>query len=550
MKTKSLSQRSLAVLLTTILLLVAIPATAVFAAAAGPLSAGTGANVPYTGSVYNWLTPGNVSASDNQYAEVTLLNTFSSSDYLLASNFGFTLPSDAKIMGIEVAVERSSVCVVDPCTSTVTDSRFRLVKGGTVQSTDRSSTTGWPDVVDVVENYGGPADLWGTTWTPADINAANFGVALSVGRDASGDKIARVDRVTITITYERVPTVSVKNSPVTYSGTAQAAVVEGSIAGTISDIKYNGSSTVPTNAGTYAVTADFDPTDPSYNNLNDEPAGNFVIAKAPLTVTANDQTRNTAQPDPAFTFTYSGFVNGETSAVIDTAPTCGVSGAHNSVGTYPIVCSGGADNNYSFTYVNGTLTVTTVAVGQTFDDVATDYWAWEFIERLYAAGITGGCNTSPLMYCPETTVTRAQMAVFLERGIHGASFVPPAVGASTGFGDVPTDYWAAAFIKQLVADGITVGCGSGNYCPENGVTRAQMAVFLLRSKHGGSYTPPAVGSDTGFGDVATDYWAAAFIKQLVAEGITAGCGNGNYCPEQPVTRAQMAVFLVRTFALP
>ena len=53
MKTKSLSQRSLAVLLTTILLLVAIPATAVFAAAAGPLSAGTGANVPYTGSVYN-----------------------------------------------------------------------------------------------------------------------------------------------------------------------------------------------------------------------------------------------------------------------------------------------------------------------------------------------------------------------------------------------------------------------------------------------------------------------------------------------------------------
>ena len=77
-----------------------------------------------------------------------------------------------------------------------------------------------------------------------------------------------------------------------------------------------------------------------------------------------------------------------------------------------------------------------------------------------------------------------------------------------------------------------------------------MAVFLLRGIHGSSYVPPAVGASTGFGDVPTDYWAAAFIKQLAAEGITAGCGNGNFCPESPVTRDQMAVFLVRTFNLP
>jgi hypothetical protein len=124
------------------------------------------------------------------------------------------------------------------------------------------------------------------------------------------------------------------------------------------------------------------------------------------------------------------------------------------------------------------------------------------------------------------------------------------VAGSTGFGDVGTNYWAAAWIKQLAAEGITGGCGSGNYCPESPVTRAQMAIFLLRSKYGASYNPPAVGSSTGFGDVNPNYWAAAWIKQLVAEGITAGCGSGNYCPESPVTRAQMAVFLVRTFNLP
>jgi hypothetical protein len=77
-----------------------------------------------------------------------------------------------------------------------------------------------------------------------------------------------------------------------------------------------------------------------------------------------------------------------------------------------------------------------------------------------------------------------------------------------------------------------------------------MAVFLLRAKYGASYAPPGLRSGTGFGDVSASHWAAAWIKQLVAEGITAGCGSGNYCPEQPVTRAQMAVFLVRTFGLP
>jgi hypothetical protein len=77
-----------------------------------------------------------------------------------------------------------------------------------------------------------------------------------------------------------------------------------------------------------------------------------------------------------------------------------------------------------------------------------------------------------------------------------------------------------------------------------------MAVFLLRSKYGTGYAPPPVGAGTGFSDVPPDYWAAAWIKQLVTEGITSGCGSGNYCPENPVTRAQMAVFLVRTFSLP
>ena len=124
------------------------------------------------------------------------------------------------------------------------------------------------------------------------------------------------------------------------------------------------------------------------------------------------------------------------------------------------------------------------------------------------------------------------------------------MGSATGFADVPVDHPVAAWIRQFAVDGITAGCGNGNYCPEGMVTRAQMAVFLLKAKYGLGYTPPAVGGSTGFGDVPTNYWAAAFIRQLAAEGITGGCGGGNYCPEAPVTRAETAVLLVKSFNLP
>jgi hypothetical protein len=186
-----------------------------------------------------------------------------------------------------------------------------------------------------------------------------------------------------------------------------------------------------------------------------------------------------------------------------------------------------------------------------FADVPGNNIFWKSIEGIYAAGITGGCATSPdLLYCPAANVSRSTMAIFLLKAIHGSSYTPPAVGTGTGFGDVPVTYWAGAWIKQLAAEGITVGCGSGNYCPESPVTRSQMAIFLLRSKHGASYLPPAVGSSTGFSDVATTYWAAGWIKQLAAEGVTSGCGAGLYCPEGTVTREQMAAFLSRAFGIP
>ena len=170
----------------------------------------------------------------------------------------------------------------------------------------------------------------------------------------------------------------------------------------------------------------------------------------------------------------------------------------------------------------------------TFGDVPRAHWAWLYVEKLYHAGITGGCSSNPLLFCPDTAVTRAQMSVFLLRGIHGSAYVPPSA-SGTKFVDVPANYWAAAWIEELANEGITGGCGNGNYCPDSVVTRDQMAILLLRAKHGAGYVPPAVNGIL-FADVASSYWAVAWIEQLANEGITSGCGNGYYCPTAAVTR--------------
>ncbi|HEX4441094.1 MAG TPA: choice-of-anchor tandem repeat GloVer-containing protein [Thermoanaerobaculia bacterium] len=145
------------------------------------------------------------------------------------------------------------------------------------------------------------------------------------------------------------------------------------------------------------------------------------------------------------------------------------------------------------------------------------------------------------LYCPNSFVRRDQMAVFLLKTEHGAAHVPPdCVGA---FPDVACPGLFADWIEELSSEGITAGCGGGDYCPLSPVTREQMAVFLLKTEHGTAFNPPAC---TGvFADVPCPSLFAPWIEALASEGVTGGCGAGNYCPANPVTRAQMAVFLLK-----
>lgn len=154
----------------------------------GPLSPGTVVNDSSIGTSL-WVNPGNAIASDNMLASTAPGGV--PSQFLKATAFGFSIPSVAQITGIEATVERRSAL------GTVVDAAVRIVKGGIVGASDRAALGFWP-TTDATVTYGSDSDLWGETWTAADINAPGFGFAISA---TDSFDTAGVDHVTLTVFY-------------------------------------------------------------------------------------------------------------------------------------------------------------------------------------------------------------------------------------------------------------------------------------------------------------------------------------------------------------
>ena len=184
--------------------------------------------------------------------------------------------------------------------------------------------------------------------------------------------------------------------------------------------------------------------------------------------------------------------------------------------------------------------------GRFVDDDGTTHEA--NIEVIAADGITSGCDASDQnLYCPDDAVTRGQMATFLAR----AANLPaaPDDGPFTDTANSPH----AANIAAIEAAGITQGCDASDptrFCPNDTVTRGQMATFLDRAFDLANRFP--VTDPDPFADDNGNTHEAS-IAVLYATGVTTGCDPADltrYCPIDDVTRGQMATFLVRTMALP
>ena len=143
------------------------------------------------------------------------------------------------------------------------------------------------------------------------------------------------------------------------------------------------------------------------------------------------------------------------------------------------------------------------------------------------------------MFCPDEPIGRSTMAVWLIRALEDDE--PPATDASR-FADVAADDWRSPYMERLAELQITIGCKTEplRFCPDQPVDRGQMASFLVRAYH----LQPA--EPAGFADIEGNTHAPN-INALAVAGITVGCKTEPllYCPNQSVTRAQMATFLFR-----
>jgi hypothetical protein len=205
----------------------------------------------------------------------------------------------------------------------------------------------------------------------------------------------------------------------------------------------------------------------------------------------------------------------------------------------------------------GTQAVGTLLT-KAFLDVPVGSFGDNEIHGLAGARITYGVAGN--MYAPNDSVSRAQMAVFLTRSTQGYAFIPPFPGPGFNtFADVTYDYWAANYIEFIYDPAahaaanpipqLTTGCSVSplNYCPDLPTTRGEMAVFVTRAAFGGSqYLAPS----PVFSDVPAGHVYRGFIEKMWQTGVSSGCGGGMFCPDRPITRAEMAIFLVRAFNIP
>ena len=157
-------------------------------------AAGTCANATGIGTVA-WTNPSRAQTSNDSYATAPFSSSGDASNYLKCTNFGFSVPTNSTIQGIKVEWEYSNTSG-----GTIQDNASRIVKGGTIGTTDKSTATAWPGT-DTFVAYGSSADLWSDSWTPSDINSSGFGAALSASQNSGGSRTASVDSVRITVSY-------------------------------------------------------------------------------------------------------------------------------------------------------------------------------------------------------------------------------------------------------------------------------------------------------------------------------------------------------------
>jgi hypothetical protein len=471
---------------------------------------------------------------------------------------------DAAVQGARVCARRSGDVVARVCADTDLEGFFRIPKAGpapvVVETTYKSDFDARSDeLVSLLQNAVISLELAADASESSDHTGGPKVAPNRPGRGTPGESrrpkssFARAFQDAEDVDWFRFDAVSGKYYKSTLSGTLASITL-------INEALYVGATKAPVDGGAAALFGNGGWQAPSTGEfwvaMSSPFSGSYTVSLAesdtpPVqtpAVTSISPTSGPAAGGTSVTITGTDFVDGATVSFGGTPATNVVF-----VDSSHLTCTAPARPAGTLSDVvvtnpgpaAGTLTKGWFA---DFADVPQAYLYHGAVEKIVRAGITTGCGGGK--YCPNDAVTRDAMAVFILRGEHGSAYNPPAA-TGTVFSDVTTGTFLAKWMEQFGVEGISTGCGGGSpppYCPTASVTRDGMAVFLLRGKHGSTFNPPAA-TGTVFGDVSVSTFLAKWMEQLSAEGITSGCGGGNYCPGGTVTRGEMAKFIRLTFGL-
>ncbi len=183
-----------------------------------------------------------------------------------------------------------------------------------------------------------------------------------------------------------------------------------------------------------------------------------------------------------------------------------------------------------------------------FNDVPNSHLQFDYISLMKNLGITGGCSVTPPLYCPDSNLTRAQMAVFIVVTLNKAMGTPLTYTTTPFFNDVPSGHWAFPYVQRMKDLNLTSGCSASPplYCPDSNITHGQAAVFIIgawmRANNLTSFTHTTTPY---FTDVPSTHPQFSYIQKMRDMGFWNGCNATQYCDTASVTRAQMAPMVLK-----
>ncbi|WP_244199479.1 S-layer homology domain-containing protein [Halobacillus trueperi] len=167
-----------------------------------------------------------------------------------------------------------------------------------------------------------------------------------------------------------------------------------------------------------------------------------------------------------------------------------------------------------------------------FNDVSSDYWAYDEIKQLNNEGIINGYSDGS--FGPTDHVTRAQVAMMVGKSLN----LNPS--SSAQFKDVSSAHWAYGYINAAVNAGLITGYENGTFQPDEAITRSEIAAIINRafefSNKSNSYR---------FKDMNSSHWAYDDVYTLASNSITSGYNDNTFRPNQEATRAEFSAFLYR-----